>query len=195
VITPVYSAKAISPSGWFWIVGNHPGEVYSSAAAAYMPDTDSRYTDWVTAGNLATAIIVCGELAHVLANYGLTGPAVLNVQPTVWGSCTANDITLAMQAAGVKITSTATPTLDGHYQLGGPFDGMMRTQVYVNAANQLPNNTPIVWPCYDAPVTINTAIEFTALYQGLQDYYNAWQTWAGNTAAGPQPTWGTKSIA
>jgi hypothetical protein len=77
--------------------------------------------------------------------------------------------------------------------LRGPFDTMMRTQIYINAHGQLPNNQPLVWPSYDVIVTFATAAEFTAVYQGLQDYYHGWQNYAMN--GGTMPTWGSWTIA
>jgi hypothetical protein len=98
-----------------------------------------------------------------------------------------------MAAAGVALTSTGTPAMNAHYQLRGPFDTMMRTQIYINAHAQLPNNQPLVWPAYDVTVTFATTAEFSAVYQGLQDYYNAWQAYALH--GGTMPTWGSHTIA
>jgi hypothetical protein len=184
---------SLDPTAWYWLVENRPDLVYSSAAAAYVATDDATYTDWVAAGNVASPILADGELADVLAKRGLNGPTVLNTEPTEWGGCTAADITGAMQAAGVEITSNATPALNGHYQLAGPFDAMSRTAIYVASYDKLPNDQPIVWPCYDGPVTLASPADFNAVYQGLQDYYNAWQVYALN--GGTMPTWGSKTIA
>jgi hypothetical protein len=183
----------MTPANWYWVVGNHSGVVYSSSAAAYVATTDTNYTAWLSLGNVATNILCDGELADVLATRGLEGAVVLNTDPTDWGGCLPATITAAMQAAGVQLTSTGTPALDAHYQLHGPFDTMMRTQIYINAHGQLPNNQPLVWPAYDVTVTFATAAEFTAVYQGLQDYYHGWQNYALN--GGTMPTWGTWTIA
>jgi hypothetical protein len=192
----VQSSDILTPTtSWFWIVNNLTSTVYSTADAAYMPDTDSRYTDWTSLGNIATPILSDGELADVLTKMGSTGPVVLNTNPTDWGLCGSADIIAAMQAAGVVLTSTGNAAISAHYQLSGPFDTMMRTQIYINAHNQLPNNQPLDWPAYDKTVTFATAADFTAAYGGLQDYFNAWQTWALSDRTGPAPTWGAATIA
>jgi hypothetical protein len=186
-------SMSMTPANWYWVVGNHSGVVYSSSAAAYVATTDANYTAWLNAGHVATNILSDGELADVLTKLGLEGAVVSNTAPTNWGACRPADITAAMAAAGVTLTSTGTPAMNAHYQLHGPFDTMMRTQIYINAHGQLPNNQPLVWPAYDVTVTFSTAAEFSAVYQGLQDYYNAWQHYAMN--GGAVPSWGTHTIA
>jgi hypothetical protein len=193
-ITAMSAGASYTPRAWYWLVANRTDSpVYSSALAAYLPEDDSTYTAWLAEGNNASAILCDGELADVLTKAGLEGAVVLNTTPTEWGACQPADITAAMQAAGVKLTSAAKPALDAHYQLSGPFDAMGRTATYVNAYGQLPNNQPLTWPAYDKSVTLDTAADFNEVYQGLQDYYNAWQS--GVAAGGTLPEWGTKSIA
>src|SRR5215470_20437819 len=60
--------QSIDVRNWFWIVTNFAGgnDVYSAAAAVYMAQDDSRYTDWTSQGNVATVILSDGELADVL---------------------------------------------------------------------------------------------------------------------------------
>jgi len=188
---------AYATEGWFWVVKNRADAsldpVYSSGDAAYMAEDDSRYTDWTAAGNVATLINTDGELTSVLAKIGRTGPSVLNTGPTDWGGCTPSDMVAAMQAAGVKLTCTSDPSLDAHYQLSGPYDTMMRTQIYINAHGTLPNNQPVNWPAYDKTVTFADGAAFTKIYQGLQDYYASFQSWVAS--GGTAPAWGTWSIA
>jgi len=193
-VTPV-AYTHVAATANFWNVTNRTdgSPIYSSADAEYMPDTDSRYTDWVALGNIATVIATDGQLADVLAKAGVTGPAVLNTNPTDWTGVAAVDIVGAMQAAGVKLTDSSNDSVSAHYQLTGPYETMARTQIYVNANNQLPNNIPLNWPAYDKTVTFANAQAFEATYRGLQDYYAAWENYAAS--GGNIPTWGTKTIA
>lgn len=183
---------------WFWRCANLAGgnDIYSSAAAAYMTDQDSRYTDWTALGNIATSIASDGELADVLTKSGLQGPVVLNTQPTHWGIVSVLDIIAAVQAAGCVLTSTGTPSLDAHYQLSGePWATMATTQIIVNSTNQqqLPNNQPLPWGAYSGLVTFQNAAQFEAVFTGLNNYFQNWKTWAYH--GGTPPAWGAFTIA
>src|SRR5262252_4816420 len=65
------TSPSYDPIDWYWVVGNHSGVVYSSKDAAYVPTTDTNYTNWTAVGNTATNILSDGELADVLAKAGL----------------------------------------------------------------------------------------------------------------------------
>jgi hypothetical protein len=188
-------SRSVTPHAWFWNVTSRTdgSPIYSSAAAAYMPDTDSRYTDWLAEGNVATVIATDGELADVLAKAGQTGSVVLNTQPTAWGACTPFDISGAVAAAGVQLIDTVNTAISAHYQLTGPFDTMQRTQVYINAHSALPNNNePIMWPAYDKTVILRNTADFESVYKALQDYFDAWQNYT--VSGGTAPAWGAKTI-
>ncbi|MCO6414827.1 hypothetical protein JYK14_01355 [Siccirubricoccus sp. KC 17139] len=55
------------PKSWFWVVGGDEEQVYSSAAAAYVPVSDPAYTAWLEAGGYASRIGTEAELEEVLA--------------------------------------------------------------------------------------------------------------------------------
>jgi hypothetical protein len=56
-----------NPSDWYWIIGGSATDVWSSARAMSVPIADATYTDWMNAGNTATAIASLTELYAVLA--------------------------------------------------------------------------------------------------------------------------------
>jgi hypothetical protein len=184
-----------TPSKWYWLPANRSAVVFSAPAAAYVdPNTDGGYASFTNNGNVATPIATDGELASVLANAGLAGPLVLSTQPTDWGAVTILDIIAAVGAAGVVVTSTGTSAISAHYQLiGEPMATMGQMQIYINAHSQFPNNAALLWSAYDKAVTFSTTAQFTAVYQGLQDYYQGWKTWAYH--AGTMPAWGAWTIA
>jgi hypothetical protein len=55
-----------NPSNWYWAVGGSTSQVWSSAAAAYVPATDATYAAWLAAGNAPTPIDSEASLATVL---------------------------------------------------------------------------------------------------------------------------------
>lgn len=78
---------------WYWVVAE-TGKVFSSAAMAYVDDTDADYVAWTDAGNTAAAIDTTESL------YG--------AMSTLW---------LSTYLQAVQVASTATPALDGTYSL------------------------------------------------------------------------------
>ena len=83
-----------NPLDWYWFVGGDTSQVYSSARTQYVPATDSTYVAWA-ANNTATNILNAEELYEVL---------VIQWVPSVFN-------------AGITITSTGTPSLNGAYPL------------------------------------------------------------------------------
>lgn len=59
------------PANWYWIVNGSTAQVYSSAAANYVPVANATYVAWLEAGNLPTRILNEAELGEVLAQYQL----------------------------------------------------------------------------------------------------------------------------
>ena len=182
------------PLNWYWQVGNRPGVVYSGPAGNYVPPTDQGYVDFTASGRAATVIAVDGELADALTKMGLEGPQVIGVAPTDWGEVSDADLIVAVQAAGVRISSTAAPDLDGHYPLHGDALGLLNSSaIYVNAYDALPGDLPLVWQVYDDQVTIADVTQFAALYKALQDYLALWSAFVFN--GGDMPAWGSVTIA
>lgn len=60
-------SKPYTPSAWYWIVAGDTDQLYSSAAAAYVPATDPDYLAWVDDGGVATRIASDAELREVFA--------------------------------------------------------------------------------------------------------------------------------
>lgn len=58
-----------NPANWYWIVGdtNPSTQVYSSARAAFVANTDATYEAWVAAGNAPTSIDTAANLSQVFA--------------------------------------------------------------------------------------------------------------------------------
>ena len=84
-----------NPLDWYWFVAGDTSQVYASARAQYVPTSDSSYTAWVAAGGMTTSILNAQELFDVLVAQWV--PSTLN--------------------AGITLTSTGTPSLNGAYPL------------------------------------------------------------------------------
>ena len=82
-------------NNWYWNVGGITGVVYSSAAVAYVPLSNSAYTAWVSAGGRTTTILNGAELYEVLSNQWV--PNYLS--------------------NGVALQSTGTPSVNSTYPL------------------------------------------------------------------------------
>lgn len=93
-------------TNWYWSVAGSVTQVYSSAGAQYVPVTDATYSAWLAAGNRATRIINETELQDVFATQ----------YPAGWPPTLAQQAAAAI-AAGLAITSTGTPALDGTYSV------------------------------------------------------------------------------
>jgi hypothetical protein len=86
---------AYNPSNWYWCVAGNTTQVWSSAQLAYVPITDATYTAWLAAGNLATNIGSPAELIQVMQQ----------------------QVVPLLQASGIAIISTSTPSLSGTYAI------------------------------------------------------------------------------
>jgi hypothetical protein len=100
-----------NPAAWYWIVADHPGtDVWSSAAAAYVPETDPDYESFLADGNQPTAIDSEESLRTVLAP---VYPAGMPLTPRMQ----ADREVAARIALGVVTTSTGTPAASATYPL------------------------------------------------------------------------------
>jgi hypothetical protein len=66
-----------NPANWYWIVAGDAAQLWSSAAAAYVPPGDATYQAWLAAGNAATQIDSEASLADVLQAQAPAGLGVL----------------------------------------------------------------------------------------------------------------------
>lgn len=85
----------LNPANWYWAVAGSMSQVWASARVEYVPTTDATYVAWLAEGYKASPIGSITELYGVLV--AAWEPLVL--------------------AAGVQITSTATPTLNAIYDV------------------------------------------------------------------------------
>ncbi|HZT90244.1 MAG TPA: hypothetical protein VFA12_20055 [Stellaceae bacterium] len=108
---------AYTPLSWYWLVGNKSDLVFSSAGPGYVALTDAGYEAWLAAGNLPSRIATDGELADVLAKAGATAAAIQAAGWTGWGEVSIADQYAVLKAAGCRISSTATPSLDAAYAI------------------------------------------------------------------------------
>ena len=92
-------------ASWYWIVASSATQVYSSAAAAYVPVSDVGYVAWLVAGNRPSRIASEAELVDVLVGAGLA----------VTGLGTPAQQARALLSAGIAISSTSTPAVNGTY--------------------------------------------------------------------------------
>ncbi|MGB8840764.1 MAG: hypothetical protein WCC64_06810 [Aliidongia sp.] len=84
-----------TPSNWYWIIVGSSTQVWSSTQLAYVPIADATYTAWLAAGNRATNIGSAAELVQVMQQQAVP----------------------LLQASGVAIISTSTPSLSGTYAI------------------------------------------------------------------------------
>lgn len=97
-----------TPSNWFWTCPTVSGQVWASARMAWVPSTDTTYTNWVSLGNVATDVATTADLANVMS---------LQVVPSAL-------------AHGITLTSTATPALNGTY----PLDQLSQSRIVAISA-------------------------------------------------------------
>lgn len=65
-----------NPANWYWLVADGPpDQIYSSAAANYLPLTDAGYVAWLANDNTATNIDSAASLVGVLADAYPAGQA------------------------------------------------------------------------------------------------------------------------
>lgn len=81
------------PEAWYWQVRNKPGQVFSSAGAAYVdPTSDADYLAWTAQLYLPSNILCDGELAYVLLTAELPEATVLACGATDYGGLTPDQI-------------------------------------------------------------------------------------------------------
>src|SRR5689334_18523312 len=96
-------------SNWYWFVGNDTSKVFSSAAMAYVPVTNSLYAAWRAVGGQPSPILNAQELFEVLQQQ--------------WVPIYLGD--------GMQLESTGTPALNGTY----PLDQASQSQITGIAAS------------------------------------------------------------
>lgn len=59
-------SKPYNPTAWFWIIDGDESQLYSSAAAGFVPPNEQVYLDFVEEGGVPTRIASVDELRDVL---------------------------------------------------------------------------------------------------------------------------------
>lgn len=93
--SPIRSVN-FDPADWYWFVGGDLTQVYSSAAAAYVPSRDPTFVAWVNAGYTATRI----DSEQELWDY-LNGRVLNGTPPTATSTDAAKDARIADQLSEV----------------------------------------------------------------------------------------------
>jgi hypothetical protein len=86
---------AYNSRNWYWVVAGSTAQVWSSASLSYASVTDATYEAWLASGNRATNIGSAAELIQVMQQQAVP----------------------LLQASGVAVTSTSTPSLSGIYAI------------------------------------------------------------------------------
>ena len=95
-----------NPRNWYWIVGGEESHLWSSAAAAYVPQTDKTFSAWFNAGNYPTRIASEAELRDVLAQQFAGGWPGLSARADGQAALDKSDVTvLRCVEAGVALPS------------------------------------------------------------------------------------------
>lgn len=187
-------APSYSASTWYWAVGNRPGEIYSGPAGDYVPETDTAYQQWLTAGGVPTNVEFDGELADVLTNYNDPQPAmsVRNCGWTAWGEVPIERQFNVIVRAGCSIESTATPALNGVYAVDQNARTRQSTNVnYIqeNSAFAPDNASTKDWPDVTGAIhTFPTTADFLNWVNGTNNWYSALSDWVADGGTGPLPT-------
>jgi hypothetical protein len=93
-----------NPADWYWVVAGSTTQVWCSARMAYVPVTDTTYASWLASGYTPSTVASEDDLVVLMQEQ--------------WEPL-AN-------AAGVIVTSTSTPTINGTYAI----DASARTFIY-----------------------------------------------------------------
>jgi hypothetical protein len=180
-----------NPSNWYWLVGNKPSQVFSSAVPGYVALNNATYDAWTAAGNKATNALSDGELTDVLAKAGLPTAVVAAAGVTSMGNVPASDALPAMLAAGCQITSTSTPALNGLYPIDPATAARITAeQVMIQVSGKFTNGqTTRAWYTATGTAPVFTTTQFTAFAEAVAGYVDG--IFAGVTAmaANSTPTW------
>ena len=161
-------------ANWYWAVAGSTTQVWSSQRMEYVATTDATYMAWRAQGNAPTAISSAASLAAVLS--AQWGPAVL--------------------AAGVQVTSTATPSLNGTYAL----DQVSQNQITAIAAGiaagkGLPGGgTTFNWPDVTGAQHAFSSTNFTNLASAMESYVYSFMQAIATLVGGGSATMPTQPI-
>jgi hypothetical protein len=190
-------ADTYNPFDWYWVCSNHPDSVFSSAKPGWISPSDSTYSDWLERGNRPTGgdYLRDGELADVLFKAKLPSDVIAAVEFEDFGEFLSKDERRSIiQAIGVSLTSTATPSVNAVYEVSGQVWQDMRDEaLYIQTFGAFPDNASnITWPARDKEVTFSSTDDFMKVTRALADYYARFTRYLNN--GGEMPDVGAITI-
>jgi len=177
------------PSRHFWIVGNKPGKVFSSALPGYVDVSDSDYAAWRAENeNQATSILTDGELADVLVKAEAPNATVTAAGASDFGGVPPAEALAIVQAIGAQVSSTAQPALNATYELSGPSWEDMRSEAqYIATFGAFSGGLiTLPWTSRSGAVSFTKTDDFLAVVRGLADYLAGWTRHFSAGAAAPK---------
>lgn len=144
-----------NPANWFWIVAGDQSRVYSSAACAFMPISDSRYVTFLQQGGVATSIGSMDELTQVLAVQFPAGTLPTYANVVQWAKATAG---YATTISGQQVIFPT--TADSFAFISGK----------VQRLQQPDPPTSIIWQTGPFTFVDIPAADFTALATSIADF-------------------------
>lgn len=190
------------PFDYYWLVGNKVGLVFSSAAPGYVQQTDSGYVEFLAAGKLPARILCDGELADVLIKAGAPSGTIIAAGATSIGNLPSAAGLAAIIATGCKITSTATPALNGTYGIDPVSQGQVTAEsIYIQATTAQGSakftNGLTTKPWSDALGGLHTftTTQFISFAEALAQYVDGLATTSATLAAGGTATWPAQPIS
>ena len=174
-----------NPADWFWTVLDHSGsDVWSSKAAAYVPEDDPAYVAFLDAGNIATVIDSEDSLRVVLGRAYPPGMPLTDQQE-------ADKAVAERLGLGIVVTSTGMPEASATYPLddrGVALSGS--TARDVSAGLGLPAAAATA-PYADIEGTSHalTGEQFVALYTAQRDLRAVLSEQGVVMAGGGTPVW------
>jgi hypothetical protein len=142
-----------SPANWYWTIAGDTTHAWSSASLSYVPAVDAAYAAWLAAGNTPTSIASAGELYQVMQQ----------------------QVVPLLQAAGIQMTSTSTPALNGPYPIDEAAQSdMSAIAAGVAAGKGLPSGgNPFAYPNSEGAEVVFTAEQFTDFAAAIEAYLYA----------------------
>lgn len=153
-----------NPANWYWAVGGSTTQVWSSAAADYVPVADATYVTWLAAGNLPTQIDTEDSLHDVLLAAYPAGVGSLGSVP--------QKASVLLESGTVILTSTGTPALNGTYSIAPVARGNITAiQLSIISGTGLPGGSG-TFPYLDISNTDHffSAAQFTAFATAVINY-------------------------
>lgn len=143
-----------------------------------------------------TGYVSVGAPSYALVSGVVTETYQTQIIPVVTPAQTAAAKLAAVEAAGLKVTSTSTPAINGTYDVSPTATANFNAvETYVLANGTFPMGSTQTWFVIGAaPVTIPSVGVFKALSSAVAQYVAALQIAAYTQAAGGTATWPPSSV-